>query len=291
MTSVIGVDVGGTETKWAEVDGHRVVDSGSLPTPAAPELLGRELARLVGRSSRVNRVGLALPAVIDTRSGRAVIAPNLPASWTQRAVAEVIAEAVARPVSICNDARAFALAEATVGAGRGHHTVACLTLGTGVGGGVVIDGRPHVGRGALAGEFGHLVVSPGGALCACGARGCLEAYAGGRAMVAAVRERGGTDLASPRCIALAAPSDPVARWAITRAAEALGRALAQIAIVLAPDVVVLGGGLSAAYELMRPDIERALTAVSPVVPAISIQRTQLGNHAGAIGAALWEAKS
>jgi glucokinase len=289
MTSVLGVDVGGTQTKWAAVRNNDVVDYGALATPAAPEMLGEELARLLGDGTQVERVGVALAAVIDQSSGRALIAPNLPASWTRLPVAEVIADAVGRPVRVCNDARAFALAEATMGAGRGHRTVACITLGTGVGGGVVIDGRPQLGRDARAGEFGHLLVNPGGARCACGARGCLEAYAGGRAMVAAVRERGGIDLATPQSIGIAAAAeDPLARWAIRRAAQALGRALAQISIVLAPDVVIVGGGLSGAFELMRPHVERALATASSVVPTIRLRRSQLGNHAGAIGAALWE---
>src|SRR3954447_19313622 len=107
MTSAIRVDVGGTQTKWAELDGDRVVDCGLLPTPAAPELLGQELARLFGDATHIERVGLALPAVIDAPTGRVLIAPNLPTTWTERAVGHEIAKAVDRPVSVCNDARAF----------------------------------------------------------------------------------------------------------------------------------------------------------------------------------------
>jgi glucokinase len=291
MTTALGVDVGGTRTKWAAVDDHKVYDCGSLTTPAAPEGLAEELVRLLA-SGAIERVGVALPAVIDVASGRATIAPNLPAAWTREPVAELLAAAVDRPVSLCNDARAFALAEATVGAGRGAATVACVTLGTGVGGGVVIDGRPQLGHASRAGEFGHLLVDPGGARCACGARGCLEAYAGGRAMVAAVAARGATGLATPESIATAATAqDPLACWAIARAGEALGRGLSLIATCLAPDIVVIGGGLSGAYDLLRPHVERTLAESSPVVPTISISASQLGNHAGAIGAALWEARS
>jgi glucokinase len=292
MTTVLGVDVGGTHTKWASVKDHKVYDCGALSTPDAPEGLAEELVRLLDLNGQVERVGVALPAVIDTTSGRATIAPNLPTAWTREPVAEMLALAVGRPVSLCNDARAFALAEATVGAGQGAGTVACITLGTGVGGGVVIDGRPQLGHASRAGEFGHLLVDPGGARCACGARGCLEAYAGGRAMVAAVAERGATDLTTPESIATAAAAqDPLACWAIERAAEALGRGLSLIATCLAPEIVVIGGGLSAAYGLMRPHVERALADSSPVVPTIIIRLSQLGNHAGAIGAALWETRS
>jgi glucokinase len=292
MTTVLGVDVGATHTKWAAIKDQKVYDYGALATPDAPEALAEELVRLLGAGAHVDRVGVALPAVIDTISGRATIAPNLAAAWTHEPVAELLAAAVDRPVSLCNDARAFALAEATVGAGRGAGTVACITLGTGVGGGLVIDGRPQLGHASRAGEFGHLLVEPGGARCACGARGCLEAYAGGRAMVAAVAQRGATDFATPESIAIAAAArDPLACWAIKRAAEALGRGLALIATCVAPEVVVIGGGLSAAYELMRPHVERTLAGSSPVVPTISIRPSRLGNHAGAIGAALWETRS
>jgi glucokinase len=291
-TAVLGVDVGGTHTKWATVEDQRIRDAGTLPTPDAPEALAAELHQVLSAGGPVDRVGVAVPAVIDQRTGTPLIPPNLPAAWTQRPVAAILAGALDRPVSVCNDARAFALAEATVGAGRTARTVACITLGTGVGGGVVVDGRPQVGRGALAGEFGHLLVRPGGQLCGCGARGCLEAYAGGRALVSAVRARGAIDLATPESIAIAAAAgDPLAGWAIRRAGEALGRALSMIAIVLAPDVVVIGGGLRGAYDLLRPHIEQALARASSIVPAIAIRPSQLGYHAGAIGAALWEKTS
>ena len=286
---MLGVDVGGTQTKWAVLQDRRVCDAGTLPTPATPEALAAELAVVLSDGSPIARVGVAVPAVIDRRTGTPLIAPNLPSAWTRRPVAEILGDALERPVGVCNDARAFALAEATVGAGRAARTVACLTLGTGVGGGVVVGGRPQLGRGALAGEFGHLLVSPGGELCGCGARGCLEAYAGGRALVCAVRARGAIDLATPESIAIAAAAgDPLAGWAIRRAGEALGRALSMIATVLAPDVVIIGGGLSGAYDLLRPHIEQALRRTSPIVPAIAIRPSQLGHHAGAIGAALWE---
>jgi glucokinase len=286
---VLGVDVGGTHTKWAAIQDQQVCDAGTLPTPATPEALAAELGEVLSTGGPIRRVGVAVPAVIDQATGTPLIAPNLPSGWTRRPVADILAGALDRPVTLCNDARAFALAEATVGAGRTARTVACITLGTGVGGGVVVSGRPQLGRGALAGEFGHLLVSPGGELCGCGARGCLEAYAGGRALVCAVRMRGAIDLATPESIAIAAAAgDPLARWAIHRAGEGLGRALSMIATVLAPDAVVIGGGLSGAYDLLRPHIEQALARTSPIVPAIAIRPSQLGYHAGAIGAALWE---
>ncbi|HEY8583273.1 MAG TPA: ROK family protein, partial [Capillimicrobium sp.] len=180
-------------------------------------------------------------------------------------------------------ARAFALAEATVGAGARHRTVACITLGTGVGGGAVIDGRPITGRDGRAGEVGHLIVEPGGERCRCGGLGCLEAYAGGRSLAEAA------GLPSPKDVFDAARAgDDRARALVDRAAHALAIAIANIALLLDPDVVVIGGGVGAALDDLRPGLTATLARQTTVLPSVTIVPASLGEHAGAIGAALWK---
>jgi glucokinase len=281
----IGIDVGGTRTKWVAMAGDEVTSRGTVPTPAdGPAGLAvhlRELAASLGEP--VAAVGLALPAVIDRERNQPSIAPNLPPSWTSEPVASLVSDAVGAPVAVCNDARAFALAEATVGAGAGRRIVACVTLGTGVGGGVVIDGRAYGGRADRAGEFGHLIVEPEGALCRCGGRGCLEAYAGGRRLAEAA------GLPTPKAVFDAARRGDAAEAAlVAQAGRALAIALANISILFAPDAVVVGGGVGNALADLRPILDATLGAQSTVVPPVHILPASLGDHAGAIGAALWK---
>lgn len=281
----LGIDVGGTRTKWVATAGAEVVARGSEPTPpAGPAGLAARAAELAaGLDRRVAWVGLAMPAVIDQARNQPTIAPNLPPSWTAEPVAGLLGEAVGAPVAVCNDARAFALAEALVGAGSGHGTVVCLTLGTGVGGGVIIDGRAHGGLGGRAGECGHLIVEPDGERCRCGGLGCLESYAGGRRMAEAAGLPGPKEVFDA-----AAAGHERAAEVVARAGRALAIAIANIGLLLEPDVVVIGGGVSGALEQLRPTIEATLAAQTPVLPAIAIVPASLGDHAGAIGAALWK---
>lgn len=161
-----------------------------------------------------------------------------------------------------------------------------LALGTGVGGGIVSDGRIVRGLRGQAGELGHLPVDPHGDRCGCGAVGCLETFAGAPALVRAARDAG--DPITPEAIVAAAGrGDAGAIGAVNRAGAAIGRVFASLAVALTPELFVVGGGLAPALELMRPAIEAQLNERTAITGTIPIVSTALGLHAGAIGAALW----
>jgi glucokinase len=211
-----------------------------------------------------------------------VLLPNLPGDWNGVPVRDRLAAALGRPVAMVNDARAFSLAEALLGAARGLGTVVCLVLGTGVGGGIVVDGRLLRGTGG-AGEIGHQTVLLGGPRCGCGNSGCAEALT--RADVLA--RRGGRATAEDVYRAARA-GDATARAAVEHVVRWLGVALANAYVLLAPDAFVVGGGIAAAGDLLLGPLEAAVRRHVFLVPPerIRVLPAALGPYAGAIGAAL-----
>ncbi|MGD2061067.1 MAG: ROK family protein, partial [Acidimicrobiia bacterium] len=185
---VLGLDLGGTNIKGAIVETSagsvpRVVHTDQGPTGAdqGPEAVTRRLIEL-GRAAMteagaVEGAGVGVPGLFDFETGEVVFFTNLPGPWEGFPLRSRVADGLGVTVNLINDARAFTLAEGTVGAGRGARTLACLTLGTGIGGGLMIDGRLRFGAFGIAGELGHQTVQPGGPVCGCGNRGCLEAVA------------------------------------------------------------------------------------------------------------------
>jgi glucokinase len=203
--------------------------------------------------------------------------------WAGVDIPRELARRLSVPCRADNDGNAAALAEATFGAGRGLDTVAMLTLGTGVGGGLVIGGRIFHGAGGMTATFGHLPVRPDGRRCACGARGCLEAYASAWAMR---RARGGGE--PDEVFRRARGGDPRARALVEAAADALGVALAQIAHAINPDVIVLGGGIARGFGALRGRAFRRYgeLALARARETTAIRRARLGTAAGIVGAGL-----
>jgi glucokinase len=279
----LGVDVGGTSIKWVVLDGESVVRQGQRPTPSDDEtVVLRAITDLAATESRVASVGVALPAVIDAKAGATLVAPNLPGEWQGLAVVEPLQDALGVPVVVCNDGRALTNAEWVLGAARGCRDAVVLALGTGVGGGIVSDGRLVRGPRGRAGELGHIPVEPTGERCGCGAVGCLETVAGARALVRAGRR-------TPELIVDAARhGDAGAQDVLARAGTAIGRAFAALAVSLTPELFVVGGGLAPALDLLRPAIEAQLQERTSLTGTSPIVRSALGLHAGAIGAALWK---
>jgi glucokinase len=293
MSVLVGLDLGGTNIKCAviEVDGGepRVLATAAEPTRSeeGPEAVLARVARLAQVTAAPfgppRGVGLGLPGHFDAETGTGVILPNLAGDWVGRPIAAPVAEQLGLPVLLINDARALTLAELRMGAGRGARTMVCVTLGTGVGGGVVIDRRLHLGVGH-AGEIGHTIVEPDGPPCGCGNRGCLDRVAG----AAAIAARAGQATVA-EAIAAARRGDARARAALEHAAGAVGGALAGAAVLLWPDRIVVGGGVAEAGELLLAPLRRAVLAGARVCPAdaLTIAGAELGPAAGAIGAALW----
>lgn len=291
-THHLGLDLGGTNIKVAVVardDGEfDLVSTDSVETEAAegPEGVTEnlvEVGRAAVESNEVSTLGLGVPGHFERDTGKIVLFPNLPGDWRGFPLRPRIEDALGRDVWMVNDARAFTLAEGILGAGRGCSTVACVTLGTGVGGGFMIDGKLFRGAFGVAGELGHQTVLPDGPLCGCGNRGCVEALVradvlasnAGKPTASAVFE--GARAGENRCIA-----------AVSQMADFLGIGLANVVTLFGPDRIVVGGGIAEAGDLVLEPITEAVKRRVTLVPTeeIAIVPARFGRFAGAVGAAL-----
>jgi glucokinase len=288
VTRRVGLDVGGTNIKLVVLEGDEVVERGSEPTRSedGPDQVLRRIAALARDVGHAQSVGVAFPGLFDGQ-GRGILFPNLHGDWGGRPIAAPLAEFLGTPVSLVNDGHAFALAEARVGAARGARNVVCIVCGTGVGGGLVLDGRLHLGVENRAGEVGHHTVVLDGPECPCGNRGCLELFAGARAIA-----RAGGQATFDAVVEAAHASEPASVEALRRAGELIGVAVANLTIFVAPERVVIGGGVAAAGDLLlaplRAEVERRAGNVAPL-EQIEIVPATLGPLAGAVGAALFAA--
>ena len=286
MTSV-GVDVGGTNTKTVVLhDGSVLEQRTSVTVRGTPAETAAGVARAISaiadRYSTVDAIGVTLPGHCDA-DGTAVIMPNLPGDWAGVPIRALLESDVGRPVTIVNDARAFGLAEATLGAARDAETAVGLVLGTGIGGVILMCGRIHSGAAGQAGEIGHQVLDPHGPPCGCGNRGCLEALARADVVAAAAGQPTMHDTARA-----ARRGDPMALTALADAARWVGHGLANVVTVLQPDVIFIGGGVAEAGDALLRPIRNTIERLTPLVPADSYRVVPgiLGAWAGAIGAAL-----
>ena len=248
--------------------------------------------------SEVEAVGVSVPGPLDRERGAVLAPPNLP-GWHDVALRDRLAAAFGRPVHLENDANAAALAEWRFGAGRGFDDLIYLTMSTGIGGGLVLGGRPYRGAGGNAGEIGHVCVEPGGEPCACGQRGCLEAYAGGAAWTRRLRESapeasravalagGRAQLTPEHVVAAAREGDAYALAELDRFNHYLARAIAMLVFVLAPQVVILGTIAAAAGEALclAPLRQRVADQVWPILArSVRIEAAALGmEQAGLAG--------
>ena len=288
MTRLLGLDLGGTQIKGCIVEDERVVGSASVDTTSAdgPEAvlrrvvaLGRALASAHGEPSAA---GLGLPGHFDA-DGAGVLLPNLAGAWVGRPIAGPVGDGLGLEVALINDVRAMTLAELRLGAGRGARDLVCVALGTGVGGGVVIDGRLYIGLGH-AGEIGHVTVVADGPVCGCGNRGCLDRVAA----AAAIASDAGTATVVD-AVTAARAGDARARTALARAGRHVGLALAGAVVLLWPERIVVGGGVARAGDLILGPLRAELRDRARVAPVdrIDVVPAELGAGAGAVGAALW----
>lgn len=292
----LGLDLGGTNIKGVVVDvggdgppvalAQAMVPTGGADGPEAVTGrivgLGREL---VEGSGDVLGVGLCVPGLFDPFTGVVEFFTNLPGPWPGFPLRDRLAEGLGVPGSIMNDGRAFTLAEGRMGAGQGCDTLVGITLGTGVGGGVLVDGRLHRGRWGIGGEVGHLLVvdDDDAAQCGCGARGCLEAYL--RADVISARAGRAT---AEEVYADARAGEPDCVAAVAEVCRHLSAALASLLMVLGPDRIVVGGGIAAAGETLLAPLRTEVARRIQLIPAgeIEIVPAVLGSYAGAMGAAV-----
>jgi glucokinase len=306
---VIGVDMGGTKLLAGSVDGdlgvhHRVQrtvvgldQSALLRTVAEAVAEVREAA-----GAEVSAVGFGIPALIDTRTGTSIVSVHLPLAGLS--FGDLMAERLGLPVFIDNDANVAALAEHRAGAAVGAHEVVLLTLGTGIGGGLILNGRLYRGASGAGGELGHMVIELDGPRCHgnCPSRGCIEALASGTALAREARrlareqphsslgraEAEGRELAGPLVTELAHDGDPAAIEVLRLIGSRLGVAIANYVNIFNPELVVVGGGVIGAGELLLGPARTQVAerALPPSRDQVRIVAAGFGVEAGMVGAAL-----
>lgn len=308
MALTIGLDIGGTKIAAGVVDEEgQLIASARRATPETDSIgivrVCGELVTELQRSYEVEAVGVGAAGFVDADRAKVIFAPNV--SWRNEPLKERLSEVVHVPIVVENDANAAAWAESRFGAARGTRNAVVVTVGTGIGGGVVVENNLLRGSGGLAGEIGHILVKAGGRRCGCGKFGCWERYGSGRALVHEAQElamyapdrgrrllelsNGRAELITGLHVTQAAnEGDPAAIECFTIIGEWLGMGMADLGAIFDPDAFVLAGGVSEAGELLRApataSLERHLTArAHRVVPPVLL--ATLGNDAGIIGAA------
>ncbi len=294
MTKYLGLDLGGTNIKISVLESINgsvtLLEKDTVSTEAVngPTYVVNRLAQIAydyifNKYVDIETVGVAVPGVFDHDLGEIILFPNLPGVWLGQPMQKPIEAKCERPVSIINDARAFSLAEAHAGLARGKSPVACLVLGTGVGGGIIIEGKVHLGSTLGAGEIGHQIVQPDGEFCGCGAQGCIETLTSAEAL----SKRAGTQTPE-EAYKRAIDGDPKAIAAFEESAKWIGIGIANVMVVLAPELFIIGGGVSQSGEFFLELIRKEAEKRAKLIPngTINIAAASLGVYAGSIGAAL-----
>jgi glucokinase len=313
---VVGVDLGGTNIVVGAIsaDGATRLPVASEPTPVADgaEAVSDRIASMVNAAiakaqtevgaarSDFLGVGIGSPGPLDRKTGVVIVTPNL--RWQNYPLRDAIASRVSLPATLDNDANCATIGEWWLGAGRGAQTMVGITIGTGIGGGLIVGGALYHGASDVAGEIGHMTIETQGRRCGCGNYGCLEAYASGPAIaerarealgfdgVSAIRDMVGGDLSritAQTVYAAAHDDDPVALDVVRDTARFLGAGIANLLNVFNPEVVVLTGGVTAAGEhLFDPLLgEVRRRSFRPAWEAVRIVPGELAGAAGVVGAA------
>ncbi|MFN2538571.1 MAG: ROK family glucokinase [Mycobacteriales bacterium] len=308
MALAIGIDIGGTKVAAGVVDEKgKVIADTRIPTPgtdvAAVERAIGDLVMQLRKDHDVVAVGIGAAGFIDADRSTVLFSPNV--AWRDEPLRDEVAKLVGLPVVVENDANAAAWGEYRFGAGRGEDNMVCVTVGTGIGGGVVLDGKLYRGKYGIGAEFGHMQVVEDGRRCGCGQAGCWEQYCSGRALLHEAREIADVQkvygkrllqlgngkpegIEAPEVTKAAIEGDPAALECFTVVGHWLGQGLANLASVLDPGAFVVGGGVADAGDLLldpaRRQFGRKLTGTG-YRPRPEIRHAELGNNAGMVGAA------
>jgi glucokinase len=307
-TCTVGVDVGGTKVAAGLVDeAGTILRRTRRPTPSSsPDDVEDVIAACVAElaeGTEVEAVGIGAAGFVTADRATVLLAPNL--SWRDEPLRDAVAERVGLPVVVENDANAAAWGEYRFGAGRGEEHLVLVTVGTGIGGGIVLDGALHRGRHGIGGEIGHMQMVRDGRRCGCGLRGCWEQYSSGRALLHEAREIAGAQreygrrllelgggtlegIESVEVTQAAREGDPAALECFAVVGGWLGQGMADLAAVLDPGDFLLGGGVSDAGDLLllptREAFRARLTGAGSR-PEAEVRLAELGNDAGIVGAA------
>ncbi|MCX8063090.1 MAG: ROK family protein [Anaerolineales bacterium] len=319
MKLYVGCDLGGTNLRAALVDVEqgKVLLQKTTATLArqGPEAVMQRMAALISEviadggytPAQVQGVGIGAPGLLDLEKGETLFLTNFAGNWPHVPLRDTLQRLTSIPTVLINDVRAIAFGEWRFGAGQGVETMVVFALGTGVGGGLVINGQLHLGLSGSAGELGHIVLDPNGPRCGCGNNGCLEVFASGPAIAAMgikmVAQGFATRIAdlcagdynriTAALIAQAAQQgDVIAREIYDRAGEALGRAAATLCVTLSPQRIVLTGGVARAGDLLLNPMRATMQRLARVIPVEQVELVlgKLGDQAGVIGAACFAAE-
>ncbi len=295
---IVAIDLGGTNIKGALFSrAFKMLDKVSVPTPAGGgrravigailEMTDGLLRRREINAASVAGAGIGVPGPVDFDRQVIHFLPNIP-GWKNVRLSSLFSAARGIPCVVDNDAKMMALAEYTLGAAKGSRNAVCLTLGTGVGAGLIIGGELYRGADNAAGEIGHLPLNENGPACPCGGRACLERYAGNGALLKEARAALGASMTLEKASALAAGGDGKALAFWRKASAHIGIAFAGLCNVLNPDVIVVGGGVSSAGRPLFDGIRESLLRRAMPVQGrrVKVVRAALGSDAGLIGAAL-----
>jgi glucokinase len=298
----IGIDVGASKVNIGVLDGagnllarSRVEIGDRNDSGGTIERICREAAEVTRRAGIPNEaidfIGMGIPGTVEAATRRVLFAPNL--GWSDVEVGELFRRDFGLEVELVQDARAAALAEYLLGAGKGEPVVICVTLGSGIGAGIIIDGRIYGGGFGTAGELGHSIVQADGLPCGCGRRGCLEAYASGTAIAkASARGPGGAEGAerAEAVFKKAEAGDPAAMDIVGTAARYLGIGIVNAVNLLSPNVVIFSGGMCEQEELfirpVRDFVLKNAYSIAVAERAFRIVKAALGEDAPMIGAGL-----
>ena len=289
----VAVDLGGTQLRAALVDaGGKIHARAEEPTKAndGPEIVTDQIAAIVKRiakdiaSARIKGVGLSSPGPIDTREGIALDIPTL-AGFRDVPVKTILSKKLGMALQIENDGIAAAIGEWKFGAGKGLANVVYVTVSTGIGGGVIIDSHVLRGKRGMSGHVGHMCFIQGGELCACGNRGCFEAYASGTAFTKRAAARGKYPNATAVFTA-ATEGDLVARSLIEEEGTMLGQGFASLLHLYSPDMLIMGGGMASQFDVLAPRMLESLRASTmPAFRDTPVVKAALGQNSGLVGAA------
>ena len=285
MAKVLGVDIGGTKIRMGVIDDSgQILYDEQIPTqiPLYP-YLEENILRILAEQPEISAIGVGTHGFVDPKQGKVIYAAETLPGWTNTPVKEWLEKATGKRVEVENDANAVALAEAKFGAAQGLDRVVVLTLGTGLGGGVLWDGKllsggPHGG----AAELGHMILYPNGVKCACGRLGCSEMYVSGTALRRRIREAG---LAiTPPELFENARTDPAAQQVVEEFTRDLALVISSLQAAFDMEMVIIGGGVSEAADLWMESLQQQLKPV--LLNPLAVEVARFENDAGILGAAL-----
>jgi len=294
----IGIDIGGTNIKGILLNGNKIFKKIEIPTKSRTnkKILISQVFEIINdlikKCERVNKIGIGVPGPVDFQGQKTLNPPNVPA-LSNLSLAKIIKDKFSIEVIIDNDVNCLTLAETILGATKGKDLVIGLTMGTGTGGGIVLNNKIFHGAGVGAGEMGHMIIEKNGRICSCGNKGCLEAYinkTGIKKTAFEIFGKRAEGMHMREFDLLSAKGDKKALRVYEITGQYLGIGLANIVNILNPEIIVIGGGLIKAGEFILKPARREMkkNIISPLAKNTKVVKVKLGKFSGAIGAALLE---